>query len=141
MPDSILCSELPASVEHDARYFAERHCLIDCRGTLKIDRGSLWGYFVTVITLSHDNQAGPLGDNWGATVDRPVIVDRGAWIGSGALLYNCHIGEGAVIAAGTVVRSQDVAPFTMVAGNPAKVIARFTDSEWQYNTPRVKVLA
>jgi len=36
------------------------------------------------------------------------------------------------VAAGTVVRGQDVAPGLMVAGNPARVIARWTGEQWEY---------
>src|SRR5512137_2087486 len=108
---------------HSAQYYRERGCRIDVRGTLKIDPTSRWGFYVTVITLSHQrSKSDTLAD--GALVDRPVIVDKDAWICSNATLYNCHIGEGAVVSVGTVVRSQEVKPFVMVAGNPALVIAR-----------------
>jgi len=69
-----------------------------------------------------------------------VIVKNHAWIGSGALLYNCVIGEGAVVAIGSVVRSCEVAPRVIVAGNPAKVIARWDDG-WVYNQKKWRVLA
>ena len=53
----------------------------------------------------------------------PVIIDRHAWIGSHTIiLHSVHIGEGAVVAAGAVV-TKDVAPYTIVAGIPAKKIA------------------
>jgi acetyltransferase-like isoleucine patch superfamily enzyme len=45
------------------------------------------------------------------------------------------------VAAGTVVRSQEVKPWVMVAGNPAKVIARFVDGTWQYLSDQWEVLA
>lgn len=124
---------------HTARYFNERGCRLDTRGTLIIHPESRWGYFVTVITLSH--YRGP-GDKLtdGALVDRPVIVDKDAWICSGALLYNCTIGEGAIVSVGTVVRSQEVKPYVMVAGNPARVIARYIGGEWQYIDPKWSVL-
>jgi len=49
-------------------------------------------------------------------------VCRGASIGSGAvILCGVTIGEGALVGAGSVV-TKDVAPNTMVAGNPAAVL-------------------
>ncbi|RXK52906.1 N-acetyltransferase [Oleiharenicola lentus] len=52
----------------------------------------------------------------------PTVVKRGASIGSGAtLLCGITIGEGAVVGAGAVV-TKNVAPKTIVAGNPAKVL-------------------
>jgi acetyltransferase-like isoleucine patch superfamily enzyme len=63
---------------------------------------------------------------------RPVIIDDYAWIASDVVLYNCHIGEGAVVSVGSVVRSRDVPPWTMVEGNPARIIARYEGGEWIY---------
>ena len=52
----------------------------------------------------------------------PTLVKRGASIGSAAtLLCGITIGEGAMIGAGSVV-TKDVAPYTVVAGNPARVM-------------------
>jgi len=135
-----LCDELPATVGKTAHYFAERHCRIDCRGPLTIHADSFWGYFVTVITKSHDIRLGTDSGMGLAYIDRPVIVDKAAWIGSDVVLYNCHIGEGAIVSVGTVVHSQEVKPWTMVAGNPAKVIARFADGKWNYIRPKYEVL-
>lgn len=54
--------------------------------------------------------------------DRPVQIRDDAWIGAKAIiLKGVTIGEGAVVAAGAVV-TKDVAPYTVVAGNPARVI-------------------
>lgn len=52
----------------------------------------------------------------------PTIIRRGASIGSNAtILCGVTIGEGAIVGAGSVV-TRDVAPFTVVAGNPARVL-------------------
>ena len=53
-----------------------------------------------------------------------TLVKAGASIGTGAtILANVVIGEGAMIGAGTVV-TKDVPPYTIVAGNPARVLRR-----------------
>jgi len=52
----------------------------------------------------------------------PTLVKRGASIGSSAtLLCGITVGEGAIIGAGSVV-TKDVRPYSVVAGNPAKVL-------------------
>ena len=51
------------------------------------------------------------------------IVRRHAWIAVNVtVLPDVEIGEGAIVSAGSVV-SKDVPPFTVVQGNPAKVVA------------------
>ena len=54
----------------------------------------------------------------------PTIIKKGASIGSNAtILCGITIGEGAVVGAGSVV-TRDVAPDTVVAGNPARVLKK-----------------
>jgi len=122
--------EWPPTIGLPWSYFEVRGCFLDCRGPIRIDATSTWGLGVVVLTESHEIGAGP--GRLGPTAPYGVEVDAGAWIASGALLAGCHIGEGAIVAAGTVVRGQDVAPGVMVAGNPARVIARWTGEQWEY---------
>jgi acetyltransferase-like isoleucine patch superfamily enzyme len=52
----------------------------------------------------------------------PVVIEDDVWIGAkSTILKGVRIGRGAVVAANSVVTS-DVAPFTLVAGNPARVV-------------------
>ena len=115
-------------IGHKPDYYADRNVQIDGRGEVHISPLSNWGVNIMVITASHDP------DNFGAIVYRPVIVKDLAWICSGVILYNCTIGEGAIVAVGTVVRSRDVPRWTMVEGNPPRIIADFIHSigKWKY---------
>ena len=70
-----------------------------------------------ILTLGHDPQSPAFAARGGEL----RIGDR-AWIAWRAvILPGVTIGEGAVVAAGAVV-SADVAPFTIVAGNPAREV-------------------
>lgn len=62
--------------------------------------------------------------------DRDVIVDEDVWMGARvSLLSGVHIGRGAEIGTGAVVRGS-IPPYAVVVGNPAKVVGfRFTPEE------------
>lgn len=54
-------------------------------------------------------------------ISRLTICDK-SWIGfNSILLKGITVGEGAIVGAGSVV-TKDVPPWTIVAGNPAKII-------------------
>jgi UDP-2-acetamido-3-amino-2,3-dideoxy-glucuronate N-acetyltransferase len=53
-----------------------------------------------------------------------VLIGKGSWVGANVtILPGVTIGQFSVIAAGSVV-TKDVAPFTLVAGVPAKVLRK-----------------
>lgn len=80
---------------------------------------------LTVITGNHDYRPCikyEKGDN-SNLVGKDVIVEENVWIAANVtLLPGAHIGRGATVGAGSVVRSCKVPPYSIVAGNPAKVI-------------------
>jgi UDP-2-acetamido-3-amino-2,3-dideoxy-glucuronate N-acetyltransferase len=71
-------------------------------------------------SFSNDKVPRAFSNNWKTT---PTIVKTGASIGSNAtLVCGVTLGEFSMIAAGAVV-TKDVAPFSLVMGNPAKHVA------------------
>lgn len=57
----------------------------------------------------------------------PVIIEDNVWIGEyAAILPNVTIGQGSIVAAHAVV-TKDVPPYSVVGGNPAKVIKCLND--------------
>jgi acetyltransferase-like isoleucine patch superfamily enzyme len=60
--------------------------------------------------------------DWSSVRILPVVIGNRAWIGFNVtILRGVTIGEGAVVGACSVV-TKDVAPYTVVAGNPARLI-------------------
>lgn len=57
---------------------------------------------------------------------KEVHISSGAWIGSNSILLpGITIGKNAVVGAGSII-TRSVEPYTIVAGNPAKLIRRIT---------------
>jgi acetyltransferase-like isoleucine patch superfamily enzyme len=60
---------------------------------------------------------------------RPIRIGNAAWIGfDSVILPGVTIGEGSVVGCRSVVRD-DVPPYTIVAGNPARVVRRIEPAE------------
>ena len=61
-----------------------------------------------------------------------ITLQDDCWIGANSVIVlGVTIGKHAIVAAGSVV-TKDVAPFTIVAGNPAKPIKQFNTSSQQW---------
>lgn len=65
--------------------------------------------------------------NWKNVRSASICIKNKAWIGFNVIiLKGVTIGEGAVVAAGTVV-TKDVPAYTLVAGNPAQVVKKLSE--------------
>jgi acetyltransferase-like isoleucine patch superfamily enzyme len=94
-----------------------RGCLLDGRGGLMIGDSVSISHRVSIMTGSHD-----VNNPCFRGVFLPVTIENYVWIGVNAtILQGVRIGEGAVVAAGSVV-TKDVEPYTIVGGIPAHKI-------------------
>lgn len=97
-------------------------------GGVKIGNYFYSGTNVKIQLGSHDYDNGstiPCGEKY---VTRNVVIDDFVWLGSDVTISgNVHIGEGAIVAIGSVV-VKDVPRCAIVGGNPAKVI-KYRDIE------------
>ena len=100
------------------RCFINCFCRLDAKAAIIIEDGVYLAFGVTVLTSSHEH--GTTTMRAGHTTWEPVTIGRGSWIGTNAtILPGVTIGEGCVIAAGSVVTA-DTKPDTLYAGVPAK---------------------
>ncbi len=96
-----------------------RGCIFDARGGIKIGNSVSISYNVSMMTGSHDCYESDFPGQY-----LPIEIGNYVWIGIGAIiLNNVKIGDGAVIAAGSVV-TKDVMPYSIVGGIPAKEIGK-----------------
>jgi maltose O-acetyltransferase len=98
--------------------FINTNVRLAARGKIEIGSNCAVGPCVCFETVNHVLEG---GNAWATTV-KETKVGNNVWIGAGAIILpGITIGDGAVIAAGSVV-SRDVKPNTMVAGVPARKI-------------------
>ena len=96
---------------------------LDCRNQITIGDDAFFGMRCMILTGTHDYMQFGAARRL-AVSSRPVVIGEGAWIGSGAIVCpGVTVGAHAVVAAGAVV-FRNVAPYTLVAGNPARKIRK-----------------
>ena len=101
-------------------------------GHMRIGKNLLTGRWVTITDNAHgttnlcDVQVAPATRKLYSKGD--VIIGNDVWIGDKAtILPGVTIGNGAIIAANAVV-TKDVPAYTVVGGNPAKIIKTIENS-------------
>lgn len=128
------CEELGHPIEHylghPPAYYDQRNIWLDVRRPeyLNISPESDWAFQVMAIVLYHNMDPNRRGELLAAR----LTVERNVFINNRAILFNTHIGEGAVIGAGAVVCSQDVPAYSMVVGNPARVIKHWNHEKQRW---------
>lgn len=116
-------------------------CFMCTRAPIIIGDHVMFGPHVTMITGDHRidwigrymnelTDADKLPEN-----DQPIVLEGDNWVGANAtILKGVTIGEGAVVAAGAVVKD-DVPPYAIVGGVPARVLKyRFNEEQLAEHT-------
>lgn len=102
--------------------FSSNGLTISGLGGVKIGDYFHSGTNCKIMLGSHDYDNGdaiPYGSSY---VSKQVVIDDFVWLGSDVIISgNVHIGEGAIVAIGSVV-VKDVPACAIVGGNPAKII-------------------
>lgn len=96
--------------------------MISTVGGVEIGDRVLIGYGTKIFSSNHEIP--PIGKPYPVSgkIYKKVIIEKDVWIGSSAIILpGVVIGEGALVAAGSIV-TKNVEPNTIVAGNPARKI-------------------
>jgi acetyltransferase-like isoleucine patch superfamily enzyme len=92
-------------------------------GDITVGEYAFFGHGVSVLTGTHDiNKFGRERQLAIPRSGRDIVIGEGAWLASNVLVLGpCVIGAHAVVGGGSLVLG-DVAPYTIVAGSPARVL-------------------
>jgi len=92
-------------------------------GEITIGEYAFFGHNVSVLTGTHDwTTFGKERQTAVPKSGRDVVIEEGVWVSSNAIVVApCRIGAHAVVGVGSLVL-KDVEPYTVVAGNPARVL-------------------
>jgi acetyltransferase-like isoleucine patch superfamily enzyme len=92
-------------------------------GEVTIGEYAFFGHNVSVLTGTHDwTKFGAERQVAVPPSGRDVIIEEGVWVSSNAIIVApCRIGAHSVVGVGSLVL-RDVEPYTIVAGNPARVL-------------------
>jgi abequosyltransferase len=109
-----------------------RRCMISAKNRVCLEEDVLLGPSVLITDHSHrfSNIDLPIHAQ-GLTAGGAVRVERNCWLGHGAAIV-CTVGElvlgrNSVVGANSVV-TRSIPPFSVVAGNPAKIVRRYDPS-------------
>ena len=111
--------------------YMNHDCVIDWFSSITIGHGVV--IFERVVIRDSDNHAIISTENGELKSDEkpeaaPIVIQDHVWLGMNVIvLKGVTIGEGAIVAAGSVV-TKDVPPHCLVAGVPAKVVK--TEVTW-----------
>ena len=104
--------------------FVNQNCTFYDLGGLDIADDVMIGPNVNLITSGHPIEP---SKRRAAVIAKPIVIERNVWIAAGAtIIGGVTVGQNAVVAAGSVV-TREVAPNTLVGGNPARVIRSIAD--------------
>ncbi len=96
--------------------------LITTSGGVDIGERALIGYSTKILTSNHNIPSGKQKIFSAGHTHKKVTIEKDVWIGANCIILpGVTIGEGSIIAAGSVI-TKDVDPFSIYAGVPAKKI-------------------
>ncbi|HDX9707741.1 TPA: sugar O-acetyltransferase [Bacillus thuringiensis] len=121
--------EYGSQIEWGENSYASFNCLILDSAPVKIGDHVILGPNINIYTDIHSLQHTPEQEGLESliTYAKPVIIEKGVWIGRGSILTpGVKIGENSVIDACSVV-TKDIPSNVVAAGNPCEVIKNINE--------------
>ncbi len=128
----------PSIVIGEGTWIGKR-CSIASIEKVEIGKHVLFAGYVHITDHSHgyEDITQPIGPQTLITKG-PVIIEDDCWLGfSCEILSGVHIGKHCVVAARAVV-TKDVPPYSIVAGNPARIVKQYNFETEQWESVKKK---
>jgi len=98
------------------------YCYIGCSGGIEIGAYVMMGPNVGLYAENHNFERLDLTMKEQGVTLNPIVIEDDCWLASGStIVAGVRVGKGAIVAAGAVV-TEDVPPYAIVGGIPARVI-------------------
>jgi maltose O-acetyltransferase len=120
----------PDNIEIYSNVHIGNNAYLDGRGGIIIEENTHISRNFTLLSSSHNYKGNrlPYDDTYDI---KPVIIRKNVWIGTNVLIVpGVEIGEGAIIAAGTVV-TKPVPPLAIVGSQPERVLKYRENAHYQ----------
>ena len=102
-------------------------------GPIQIGNNVIFAQNIVASALNHDYKDVNIPIQEQKIITKPIVIEDDCWIAANAVITaGVTIGKHSVVAAGAVV-TKNVSPFSVVVGNPAKMIKQydFELKEWK----------
>lgn len=104
-------------------------------GPIKIGNDVMLAQNIVLSGLNHQYEDPKTPISLQPCTTAPIVVEDEVWIGANAVITaGVSIGRHSVVAAGSVV-TKNVPPYTIVGGNPAKILKQYNAETQQWEKP------
>jgi acetyltransferase-like isoleucine patch superfamily enzyme len=120
--DGVIIAPYGGSIEIGASAYIGPYCILYGHGGLAIGRNTMIGAHTIIVPANHGIARFDVPMGAQPLTKKGIAVGQDVWIGAGCkVLDGVHIGNGAVIGAGSVV-TKDIGAFVIAVGAPAKAV-------------------
>lgn len=114
--------EYPNNLQSDGYLYIGPEAYWALKGGVSIGKNVIFGPRTVLWTYNHDYKSSHSIPYGGEDILKKITIGENCWIGFGAIILpGTQIGEGCIVAAGSVVSGQ-FGSNLLIGGNPAKII-------------------